>query len=160
MVKKYLTFSLMIFAILLVQALLLVLPGDLTVVNPFLALLVVLSLKQGRTSGIIWGVILGVAFDALTMPHIGFHGIAFTITGYILGWVGGRFLLRGYIPLFLFTMAAYFLDTLIVASLILLFEMKLPSPLTLPVVVGAVATAVMAVGTGFLFDRIDRGERP
>lgn len=147
----------MILAIFLIQALLLVLPGDLTVANPFLALLVVLALKQGKTSGIVWGFILGVTFDALTMPHVGFHGVAFTVSGYFLGWVGTRFLLRGYIPLFLFTLAAYFLDGLIVACLFLLFETTMPSPLALPVVVGAVVTAVMAVGTGFLFDRIDRG---
>lgn len=128
------------------QALVPLVSGDLTIANPFLALLTVLGLRQGKVPGTLWGAGLGMVSDAYTMPHLGFHGAAFTLIGYLLGWIGSKVVIQGVLPLFFFAVGAYVLDSAAVALLYLLLGLPLPSSLWVFVAAGSLLTGLLASG--------------
>lgn len=128
------------------QALLPLASGDLTIANPFLGLLTVLGLRQGKVPGTLWGAALGTMSDAYTMPHLGFHGAAFTLIGYLLGWIGSKVVIQGVLPLFFFSAGAYVLDSVAVVLLYLLLGLPLPSSLWVYVAAGSLLTGVLAAG--------------
>jgi cell shape-determining protein MreD len=126
------------------QTLLPLVSGDLTIANPFLALLVVLALRGGKVSGMLWGALLGGVSDAYFLPFVGFHGAAFTVAGYVLGWVGSKVVIRGVLPLAFFGGVTYLWDAGVVSLLYLMLRLPIASPFLVPVLLGAVITAALA----------------
>ena len=137
------TLCLLLGAVLL-QTLLPLFWGELTVGNPYLALLVVLGLRSGKAGGVLWGAVLGCVSDAYFMPYIGFHGFSMAVAGYLLGWFGSKFLIRGILPVALFAFGAQLLDTALVAGLHLLLGLPLASPLVIAGVLGALLSGGFA----------------
>lgn len=134
---------------------------DLNSANAFLALLVVLSLRQRRLAGVLWGAALGGLSDLLLMQHVGYHGAAFTVLGYALGWLGGKMVISGFAALFALTAAAVALDAAAVTLLFAALE-RPPSWAALwpPVAASALVTPLAAVGLERLYRQLDRGDRP
>jgi cell shape-determining protein MreD len=126
------------------QTLLPLVSGDLTIANPFLALLVVLALRGGKVSGMLWGALLGGVSDAYFLPFVGFHGAAFTVAGYVLGWVGSKVVIRGVLPLAFFGGVAYLWDAGVVSLLYLTLALPIASPFLVPVLLGAAITSALA----------------
>ncbi len=127
-----------------VQTLLPLASGDLTIANPYLALLVVLALRTGKMGGVLWGAALGVLSDAYFLPYVGFHGLAFTLAGYLLGWLGSKLLIQGVLPVACFAVGAHLLDVALVTGLYLLLGLPLASPIWLPGLLGSLITGAMA----------------
>lgn len=134
---------------------------DLNSANAFLALLVVVSLRQRRLAGVLWGAALGGLSDLLLMQHVGYHGATFTVLGYALGWLGGKMVISGFAALFALTAAAVVLDAAAVTLLFTLLE-RAPSwdTLWLPVGISALVTPLAAVGLERLYRQLLPGERP
>lgn len=126
------------------QTLLPLVSGDLTIANPFLALLVVLALRGGKVSGMLWGALLGGVSDAYFLPYVGFHGAAFTLAGYVLGWVGSKVVIRGVLPLAFFGGVTYLWDAGVVSLLYLALGLPIASPFLVPVLLGAAITSALA----------------
>ncbi len=154
MARKVIAILVLFLTATVIQVLLPILPGGLSFANPFLALLVVLALRQGTLAGVLWGASLGAVSDTFAMPYLGFHGLAFSIAGYLLGWAGSRFLLEGFLPPLIFSCAAFFLDTLVVGVLYAMLKLELPSPFLYPLLAGGVLTVVTALGLEALYQRI------
>lgn len=127
-----------------IQTLLPLVSGDLTIANPFLALLVILALRGGKVSGMLWGALLGGVSDAYFLPYVGFHGVAFTVAGYVLGWIGSKVVIRGVLPLAFFGGVTYLWDAGVVSLLYLALKLPIAAPFLLPVLVGAVITSALA----------------
>jgi cell shape-determining protein MreD len=145
MLKKITPVLVLLLIALAVQTLLPLISGELTIANAFLALLVVLSVRGGKEAGVIWGALLGGLSDAyFSLPYIGFHGAAFTVLGYILGWIGSKVVIRGVVPLAFFAGTTYVLDAAVVSLLYLLLSLPLASPLILLVLLGSGITAALA----------------
>ncbi|MEJ2367481.1 MAG: rod shape-determining protein MreD [Acidobacteriota bacterium] len=124
---------------------------NLNSVNAFLALLVVMALRYKKLGGVICGAALGGLSDILFMQHLGYHGIAFTIVGYLLGLISNKMVIRGLGPVFLFTLLACLLEAGMVTLLYTLFEHALPwSALWPPIAVSCALTPFLAVGLQFV----------
>jgi len=124
-----------------IQTVLPLVSDSLTIANPYLALLVTLAMRSGRMGGVLWGAGLGIVSDAYFSPFLGFHGLSFCILGYLLGWLGSKLLVQGVLPMALFALCAYAVDSAAVAGLYLLLGLPLASPLWIPVLLGALITA-------------------
>jgi len=135
--------------------------ADLNAANAFLSLLTVLSLRQKRLAGVLWGAALGGLSDLLLMPQVGYHGFTFTLLGYGLGWLGGKMVISGFATLFTLTALAVLLDNAVVASLITVLE-RTPSwgALWPPVVASACITPALALALEAVYRRLAPGERP
>lgn len=150
--KRLIAVLLLVLAAVTLQTLLSLISGALILANPYLALLVVLALRTGRMGGVLWGAALGVLSDAYFLPYIGFHGIAFCLVGYLVGWLGSKLLIQGVFPVVIFTIGAHLLDAGIVAGLYLLLGLPLASPIFLPALIGSLLTAGLAA----LFEPVAR----
>lgn len=135
-----------------VQTLIPLISGDLTIANPYLAVLVPLAMRSGKMGGVLWGAILGTVSDAYFSPFVGFHGLAFCVLGYVLGWMGGKLLIGGILPMAIFAWAAYVLDAAAVAGLYLLLGLPLASPFWVFVLLGSLITAALTA----LFEPVAR----
>jgi rod shape-determining protein MreD len=144
MTRRILVTLCLLLGAVVLQTLLPLVWGDLTVGNPYLALLVVLALRTGKAGGVLWGALLGCVSDAYFMPYIGFHGLSMSIAGYLLGWAGSKFLIRGILPVALFAFGAQVLDTALVAGLHLLLGLPLASPIWIAGLLGALLTGGFA----------------
>jgi len=135
--------------------------ADLSAANAFLALLAVLSLRQKRLAGVLWGAALGGLSDLLLMPQVGYHGITFTLLGYGLGWLGGKMVISGIGTVFALTSLAVLLDSAAVAALVAVLE-RAPSwgALWPPVVASAFITPALALALESVYRRLAPGERP
>ena len=127
-----------------VQTLLPLVSGDLTIANPFLALLAVLALRGGKVSGMLWGALLRGISDAYFHPNVGFHGAAITVAGYVLGWIGSKVVIRGVLPLAFFGGVTYLWDAGVVSLLYLMLRLPIATPFLIPVLLGAAITAALA----------------
>lgn len=142
--RKVVVASVLLLAAVLVQTLLPLISGGLTIANPYLALLVVLALRTGKLGGVLWGAALGALSDAYFLPYVGFHGLAFTVVGYLLGWLGSQLLIQGVLPVACFAVGAHLLDAALVAGLYLLLGLPLASPLWVPALGGSLLTGALA----------------
>ena len=135
--------------------------SELNSANAFLALLAVLSLRHKRVAGVLWGAVLGGLTDLLLMPQVGYHGFAFTLIGYGLGWLGGKMVISGFAAIFALTAAAVLLDAAIVTVLFGLLE-RAPSwdALWPPVVASLLITPALAVALEAVHRRLAPGDRP
>ncbi len=157
--RKLIAVLVLIVLAVVVQTLLPLVSGDLTIASPFLALLTVLSLRQGKLAGVLWGALLGGVSDAYFLPFVGFHGIAFTLAGYLLGWIGNKVVIQGVLPLFFFGWGAYVLDAAVVALLYRMLGLPLPSPFIVLVLAGSVITALLTAGLEAVASRLWPEER-
>jgi rod shape-determining protein MreD len=142
-----------------IQTLIPLASGSLTIANPFLALLVTLSMRSGRMGGVLWGAALGLLSDAYYSPFLGFHGLSFCLLGYLLGWLGSKLLVQGVLPMTLFTLCASVLDAGAVAGLYVLLGLPLASPLWVPVLLGSILTALIEALIEPVARRLYRGDR-
>ncbi len=78
-------------------------------VNALLALLVILSLRESRIEGVLWGAFLGGLTDLLLFQHIGYHGISFVLASYFIGLVSHKMVNHGVIPVFTVGLLSYLL---------------------------------------------------
>lgn len=161
MLKRLTPVLVLLLITLVAQTLLPLVSGELTIANPFLALLVILAVRGGKEAGVIWGAVLGGLSDAYySLPYIGFHGAAFTVAGYLLGWIGSKVVIRGVIPLAFFGAATYVLDAGVVSLLYLLLGLPLAWPILLLVLPGAALTAALAAGLEAVAKRLYPSEGP
>jgi rod shape-determining protein MreD len=142
--RRLITVLLLVLAAVTLQTLLPLVSGVLTIANPYLALLVVLALRTGKMGGVLWGAALGVLSDAYFLPYVGFHGLAFTLVGYMVGWLGSKLLIQGVFPVVIFTLGAHLVDAGIVAGLYLLLGLPLATPILVPALLGSMLTAGLA----------------
>lgn len=142
--KRLIPVLLLVLTAVVVQTLIPLVSGTLTIANPYLAVLVILALRSGRTGGMLWGALLGVVSDAYFLPYVGFHGMAFTVVGYFVGWMGSRLMIQGILPVAFFAFAAHVLDASVVSALYLLLRLPLASPIWVPALLGALLTAGLA----------------
>jgi rod shape-determining protein MreD len=142
--RRFITVLLLVLAAVTLQTLLPLVSGVLTIANPYLALLVVLALRTGKMGGVLWGAALGVLSDAYFLPYVGFHGLAFTLVGYLVGWLGSKLLIQGVFAVVIFTLGAHLLDAGIVAGLYLLLGLPLATPILVPALLGSLLTAGLA----------------
>ena len=127
-----------------VQTLIPLVSGSLTIADPYLAVLVLLAMRSGKMGGILWGALLGTVSDAYFSPFVGFHGLAFCLIGYILGFLGSQLLVQDVLPIAFFAWCAYIVDSLVVAGLYLLLGLPLAAPFWVPVLLGSIITAGLA----------------
>lgn len=134
---------------------------ELNSANAFLALLVVVSLKQKQGAGVLWGALLGGLSDLLMMQHMGYHGASFTLLGYATGWLGSKMVVSGFFSLCLLTVLIVALDATLVTLLFSLLE-KAPafSAIAPPLLLSALVTPLLAVGLEALYHRLFPKERP
>jgi rod shape-determining protein MreD len=158
--KRFIASLLLLLMAVAVQTLLPLVSGRLTIANPFLALLTVLALRGGKLSGLLWGAFLGALCDAYFLPYVGFHGTAFTLLGYLLGWIGSKVMLQGVVPLAFFGWASYIVDAGLVALLYLLLGLPLAAPFLVPVLLGSLVTGLMAAGFELAARKLFPEERP
>lgn len=144
MVKRLIPVLILVLIAVGVQTLIPLISGDLTIANPYLAVLVTLGMRTGRMGGVLWGAVLGLVSDAYFSPYIGFHGLTFCLIGYILGWLGSKLLVSGVLPMALFAWGAYVVDAGSVAGLYRLLGLPLASPFWIPVLLGSILTAAFA----------------
>jgi rod shape-determining protein MreD len=126
-----------------VQTLIPLISGDLTIANPYLAVLVTLAMRSGKMGGVLWGALLGVVSDAYFSPFVGFHGLTFCILGYALGWLGTKLLIGGVFPMAFFSWMATILDGAAVAGLFLLLGLPLASGFWIQILLGSLITAAL-----------------
>lgn len=128
---------------------------QLNAANSFLALLVVMALRKKKEWGLVWGALLGGLSDALFMQRIGFHGVSFTLIGYILGWTGGKMVLSGLAAVYLLSLGAVLLDAALVTALFSLLEHPVAiGTLLPPVAASAVITPLLAMGMEWSYRRL------
>lgn len=161
MLKRLTPVLILILITMAAQTLLPLISGELTIANPFLALLVILAVRGGKEAGVLWGALLGGLSDAyFSLPYIGFHGAAFTVAGYVLGWIGSKVVIRGVLPLAFFACVTYVFDAGVVSLLYLLLNLPLASPLILLVLLGAALTAALAAALEAVARRVYPPEGP
>lgn len=144
MFKKLTPVLVLVLLAVVVQTLLPLISGSLTIANPFIALLAVLSLRSGKTGGVLWGALLGGLSDAYFLPYVGFHGVALTLAGYVLGWIGTKVVIRGVLPLAIFCAVTYLWDAGVLILLHLMLGLPLASPIVLPILLGTAITSIFA----------------
>ena len=154
--KKWMPATLVALLALVLQLVLLpLLSRDLNAANSFLALLVVMAPRRKKEWGLVWGALLGGLSDALLMQRIGFHGVSFTLLGYILGWTGGKMVISGLAAVYLLSLGAVLLDAALVTALFSLLEHPLAlGALLPPVAASAVITPLLAIGLEWAYRRL------
>lgn len=96
----------------------------------FLSLVVVLSLRGNKISGMMWGMVLGLIFESLMMNYIGMVTLPYIYVGYVSAWLSAHFLISGVIPVALLCAGSYIFTEL---STFLLYRLmglngSLPAP--------------------------------
>ncbi len=144
MAKRLIPVLLLLLLAVGIQTLIPLISGELTIANPYLAVLVTLAMRGGRLGGVVWGTFLGLVSDAYFSPYIGFHGMTFCVIGYLLGWLGSKLLITGILPMAFFAWGAYVADAAAVAGLYRLLGLPLASPFWISVLLGSLITATLA----------------
>ena len=125
-------------------------------VNALLALLVILSLRESRIEGVLWGAFLGGLPDLLLFQHIGYHGISFVLASYFIGLVSHKMVIHGVIPVFTVGLLSFLFVFFTTVGLIKLFQGGWDfSMLVVPLILGAVLTPLLTIILNFLFHKLE-----
>jgi rod shape-determining protein MreD len=126
-------------------------------VNPLLALLLILALKEDRIESLVWGAFLGGLTDLLLFQHIGYHGISFALIAYVMGLISHKMVIHGVIPLFLLSIPAFLAMFCVTVGLMNLLQGGWDfSVLVLPLLLGILFTPLLTIFFDFLYKRLDR----
>jgi cell shape-determining protein MreD len=126
-------------------------------VNPLLALLLILSLKENRVEALLWGAFLGGLTDLLLFQHIGYHGISFVLLAYILGFISHKMVIHGVIPTFMLSVMSFLMVFGLTVGLVNLLQGGWDfSLLAVPLFLGIIFTPILTLLFNFLYQRLDR----
>jgi rod shape-determining protein MreD len=99
-------------------------------VDLVLVVVIYVSLRAGRTVGMLTGTVAGLAQDSLTTGIVGIGGLGKTIVGYLAGTVGTAFIVAQPVPRFLVFFAATIVELAVTTGLHAVLE---PGPAVIPV---------------------------
>ncbi|MCX7829913.1 MAG: hypothetical protein N2445_02490 [Acidobacteria bacterium] len=124
--------------------------------NSLLCLSIVFSLKEGRIESILWGAFLGGLTDLLLFQHIGFYGISFVISSYLLGLLSHKMVISGVFPIVLISILSFITVVLVAVLLMTLFLGKVDLVLILnPFVLGVLFTPILTLLFEFIYRKAE-----
>jgi rod shape-determining protein MreD len=135
--------------------------GGTIAVNLVLVAVIYLALAYGPVSGLLAGMIGGLAQDALAGGVVGIGGLSKTLVGFIVGVLGAQFIVSQTLPRFLMFVVASLVHELVFEGLRALIEARSFAPhysaaLVQSLVnafVGVLAFQIVEGGPGFLARR-------
>lgn len=125
-------------------------------VNPLLAFLLIIALRENRVEGLVWGALLGGLTDLFLFQHIGYHGISFLLAAYFLGLISHKMVVQGIVPVFAVSLASFLFVFSLTVGLMTIFQGNLDlSSLPVPLLLGMIFTPVLTLVFSFLYQRLD-----
>jgi len=126
-------------------------PGFASALDPFLVVLVFQALDGGPLAGLVCGLLVGAAQDAVTGGFYGLHGFADTVVGYVAAIVAQRVVIQRWGGVMLAFVAGSAVQQLllVLVALLVLGDPELPSLASVVVkpLLNALAGLGLFVGT-------------
>jgi rod shape-determining protein MreD len=125
---------------------------------PLLVTLYFALSKRNPSSGLLLGTVIGLLQDSLGSTPLGLYGISKTLVGFAGSSIGARIDVEHPIARFLLTVVFYLFHHAVFAlTSRLLLAQHNEAYITIPILIGSVVNAFIAIG---LFPLLDRFRRP
>lgn len=158
MIKHKVIQFLLFLAAVSIQMLLVPLIGeDFFLVNALLCLSIIFSLKETRIESLVWSFFLGGLTDLLLFQHIGYYGISFVISSYILGFLSQKMVIGGFFPILLIACLSFILVVLISICLMVVFQGRVDVTILItPFFWGLLITPVATLAFEFIYKNAEK----